>query len=84
MVQANEIKNGIQVLCKDGNLVGIVDHMETDGKTIKLKRDTTGAHHWYSLDGIQSVDVKGAHLKTSADAAKKAMQASAPRSAPAM
>ncbi len=84
MVQAKEIKDGMQVLCKDGNLVGTVDHMETDGKTIKLKRDMTGAHHWCGLDAIASVDAKGAHLKTSADVAKKAWQNAAPRSAPAM
>ncbi len=84
MVQAKEIKDGMQVLCKDGNLVGIVDHMESDGKTIKLKRDTTGAHRWYGLDGVQSIDAKGVHLKTSGDVAKKAMQTTAPRSAPAL
>ncbi len=84
MVQSKEIKDGMQVLCKDGNLVGTVDHMEADGKTIKLKRNTTGTHHWLGMDAVASVDAKGAHLKMSADIAKKALQASAPRSAPAL
>ncbi len=81
MIQATSIKDGMKVLCKDGNVVGTVDHMEKDGKTVKLTRDAAGAHHWLPLEAIAAIDAKGAHLKTSADDAKKAWKASAPQPA---
>ena len=78
MVHSKDIKNGMQVYCKDANLVGTVESVEADGKSFKLKADTTGAAHWIALDTVQTCDAKGLHLKTNAADAKKAMHKAAP------
>lgn len=55
MVNANEIKPDMPVVCSQDGQFARVDHMEGD-QTIKLKRDENGQHHYIPLSWVISTD----------------------------
>jgi hypothetical protein len=57
MINAQEVKPGMPVVCSEDGQFAVVDHM--DGQdTIKLKRDAKGKHHFIPLSWVTSVDDK--------------------------
>ena len=67
MINAQEIKAGMPVVCSENGQFAVVDHME--GKeSIKLKRDKMGKHHFIPLYWVKSVD-KQVHIDRSGDQA---------------
>lgn len=81
MILPRDIKNGMQIYCMDGNIVGTVESCESDGQSIKLRRDDEGASNWIKMSAVKSVDEEGLHLNTNAVDAKKAFVTKAPRPA---
>ena len=69
MINANQIKADIPVVCLAGGQVALVDHMEGKDQ-IKLKRDKSGNHHFIPLSWVTSVDDK-VHLDRPGDSVKK-------------
>jgi hypothetical protein len=57
MINAAQIKPNAPVVCSDNGQFGIVDHLEGTN-TIKLKKDTSGAHHFIPMSWVTSVDDK--------------------------
>lgn len=57
MVDTNDIKEHMPVVCSDGGQFAIVDHLDP-GNTIKLTKDDQGQHHWIPTDWVTSVDDK--------------------------
>ncbi|MDP2248072.1 MAG: DUF2171 domain-containing protein [Nitrosomonadales bacterium] len=55
MVQVNEIKPEMPVVCSENGQFATVDHME-GSDTIKLKKDSTGQHHYIPVDWVISTD----------------------------
>lgn len=55
MVQANEIKPEMPVVCSENGQFATVDHME-GSDTIKLKKDASGQHHYIPVDWVTSTD----------------------------
>ncbi len=67
MINAQEIKAGMPVVCSENGQFAVVDHM--DGKeSIKLKKDKMGKHHFIPLAWVKSVD-KQVHIDRSGDQA---------------
>ena len=57
MINAEQIKPHMPVVCSNDGQFAVVDHME--GKdTIKLARDKTGTHHYIPLAWVTTVDDK--------------------------
>lgn len=57
MIQPNQVRPEMPVVCSEDGQFGIVDHME--GKdTIKLKKDGQGQHHYIPMSWVTSVDSK--------------------------
>ena len=57
MINAQEIKPDMPVVCSQDGQFGVVDHLE--GKdSIKLKNDKEGKHHIIPLSWVTSVDGK--------------------------
>ena len=76
MIQANEVKPDMPVVCSKDGQFAIVDHMVgTD--TIQLKKDPKGQHHFIPLSWVKSVDGK-VHVDRSGDQAMKDWSTSAP------
>jgi hypothetical protein len=57
MFNAATIKSDMQVVCSQDGQFGVVDHMEGNDN-IKLKKDSTGKHHFIPLAWVKSVDKK--------------------------
>ncbi|HEY0268664.1 MAG TPA: DUF2171 domain-containing protein [Methyloradius sp.] len=53
MVNTNEIKPDMPVVCSLDGQFATVDHME-GSTTIKLKKDATGQHHYIPVDWVTS------------------------------
>jgi len=69
MINAQEIKAGMSVVCSENGQFAVVDHM--DGKeSIKLKKDEMGKHHFIPLAWVKSVD-KQVHIDRSGDQAMR-------------
>jgi len=69
MINAQEIKAGMPVVCSENGQFAVVDHM--DGKeSIKLKKDEMGKHHFIPLAWVKSVD-KQVHIDRSGDQAMR-------------
>ncbi len=67
MINAQEIKTGMPVVCSENGQFAVVDHM--DGKeSIKLKKDEMGKHHFIPLAWVKSID-KEVHIDRSGDQA---------------
>ena len=56
MVDTNQIKPHMSVVCSNSKEFGKVDHVE--GKCLKLTKDQSGQHHFIPLEWVQSVDDK--------------------------
>ncbi len=56
MVDVNQIKPHMPVVCSNSKEFGKVDHVE--GKSLKLTRDQSGKHHFIPLEWIERVDDK--------------------------
>ena len=57
MINAEQIKPEMPVVCSENGQFAVVDHLE--GKdTIKLKKDESGKHHFIPLSWVKSVDGK--------------------------
>jgi hypothetical protein len=55
MINAQEIKPDMPVVCSKDGQFAIVDHMEGTDR-IKLKKDANGMHHFIPLSWVQRVD----------------------------
>tara|TARA_B110000438_G_C15787174_1_gene638969 strand:- start:442 stop:690 length:249 start_codon:yes stop_codon:yes gene_type:complete len=55
MIQSNQIKPDMPVVCSEDGQFATVDHMEgTD--TLKLKKDKDGQHHYIPLGWVTSTE----------------------------
>ena len=52
MINRNDIKNHMKLVCKDGAAF-VVDHL--DGNYIQLARDDAGHYHWIPLAWVEAV-----------------------------
>ena len=68
MINSQEIKPDMPVVCSEDGQFAVVDHME--GKDIKLKRDKSGKHHFIPLSSVTEVDEK-VHIDRPGDEAMK-------------
>lgn len=57
MNYSNQIVPNTPVVCSNNRQFAIVDHME-GADTIKLKKDTTGHHHYIPISWVKLVDDK--------------------------
>jgi hypothetical protein len=55
MINTDEIKPEMPVVCSEDGQFATVDHMETTD-TIKLKKDETGQHHYIPVSWVTSTD----------------------------
>ena len=73
MIQAQEVKPDMPVVCSEDGQFAVVDHMEgTD--SIKLKRDGSGQHHLIPLKWVTKVDDQ-VHIDRPGDQAMKEWRA---------
>ncbi len=69
MINAQEIKPDMPVVCSQDGQFAVVDHMDgTD--SIKLKRDKNGKHHFIPLNWVTQVDNK-VHIDRPGDEAMR-------------
>lgn len=68
MVSADQIKPDMPVVCSKDGQFAQVDHM--DGKSIKLKKDKDGQHHYIPLSWVTTVDQK-VHIDRPGDQAMR-------------
>jgi len=69
MVNAQEIKADMPVVCSNNGQFAVVDHVE--GKdSIKLKKDDKGQHHFIPMKWVTVVDDK-VHVDRPGDQAMK-------------
>lgn len=57
MMNPNEIKPNTPVVCSENGQFAVVDHMQGT-KSIKLKKDAEGKHHFIPLSWVTKVDDK--------------------------
>ncbi len=69
MISTEKIKADMPVVCSEEGQFGVVDHMD-DRKSIKLKRDKAGKHHFIPIEWVKSVDDK-VHIDRPGDQAMK-------------
>lgn len=55
MIDSNQIKPDMPVVCSDDGQFAVVDHMD-GSDTIKLKKDDEGQHHFIPLPWVTSAD----------------------------
>lgn len=55
MLNLSEIKPGMPVVCSEDGQFAIVDHLE-GAKSIKLRRDQAGQHHYIPTSWVTKVD----------------------------
>lgn len=55
MINADQIKPEMPVVCSKDGQFAVVDHM-VDENTIKLNRDETGQHHYIPLNWVTSTE----------------------------
>lgn len=55
MINANQIKPEMPVVCSKDGQFGVVDHMQ-GADTIKLNRDKSGQHHYIPLSWVTSTE----------------------------
>lgn len=53
MININEIKPGMPVVCSQDGQFAVVDHME-GSDTIKLNKDEHGQHHYIPVNWVTS------------------------------
>lgn len=76
MIQANQIKPEMPVVCSKDGALGVVDHME-GADTIKLKKDSKGQHHFIPLSWVKTLDAK-VHIDRPGEQAMKEWSQNAP------
>ena len=54
MINTDQIKPDMPVVCSQDGEFATVDHMESG--TIKLKKDKTGQHHYISVSWVTSTE----------------------------
>ncbi len=69
MIKAEQIQPGTPVVCSNDGQFAVVDHMEGE-KTIKLKKDDKGQHHFIPMSWVKSVDEK-VHIDRPGDQAMR-------------
>lgn len=57
MINTQEIKPGMPVVCSKDGQFAVVDHME-GSDTIKLRKDDKGQHHFIPASWVTRVDQK--------------------------
>lgn len=69
MMNANQIKEHMEVKASDGQHVGTVDHMEGADQIKLAKNDPAagGKHHFIPLDWVDHIDTHVHLKKTGAD-----------------
>lgn len=56
MIDTNQIKPHMPVVCSEDGQFAKVDHVE--GKSLKLAKDDSGQHHYIPLAWVKTVDDK--------------------------
>lgn len=69
MINAQEIKPDMPVVCSEDGQFAVVDHIEGNNM-IKLKRDDSGKHHFIPTSWVTKVDDK-VHVDRPGDEAMK-------------
>jgi Uncharacterized protein conserved in bacteria len=69
MINVQQIKPDMPVVCSQDGQFAVVDHMEGQG-SIKLKKDKTGKHHFIPVSWVTRVDGK-VHIDRPGDQAMK-------------
>ena len=69
MVNAQEIKPEMPVVCSQNGQFAVVDHI-AGSDSIKLKKDASGKHHFIPLSWVTTVDNK-VHVDRPGDQAMK-------------
>ncbi|MBX9991288.1 DUF2171 domain-containing protein [Phreatobacter oligotrophus] len=65
MAQASEIREHMEVKASDGQIVGVVDHLEGSDQIKLTKSDSPdGQHHFIPMDWVDHVDAH-VHLSKS-------------------
>ena len=57
MINVQQIKPDMPVVCSQDGQFAVVDHMEGQG-SIKFKKDKTGKHHFIPVSWVTRVDGK--------------------------
>jgi len=57
LIQPNQIKPHVPVVCSKGGQFAVVDHVE-GSNFIKLAKDDKGQHHYIPMSWVTSVDDK--------------------------
>jgi hypothetical protein len=55
MINSDQIKSDMPVVCSQDGQFATVDHMELTN-TIKLKKDKTGQHHYIPITWVSSIE----------------------------
>ncbi len=55
MIDPDQIKSDMPVVCSQDGQFATVDHMELTN-TIKLKKDETGRHHYIPITWVSSIE----------------------------
>lgn len=76
MIQANQIKADMPVVCSKNGQFAVVDHMEGNA-TIKLTKDGAGRHHYIPLSWVEKVDDK-VHVDRPGDQAMREWSSTPP------
>jgi len=79
MLNTNEIKPHMPVVCSKNKQFATVDHVEGQN-AIKLTRDGSGEHHFIPLNWVTSVDDK-VHIDRPGDEAMQQWTTTAPNAA---
>ncbi len=69
MINAQEVKGDMPVVCSQDGQFAVVDHMEGQDQ-IKLKKDMTGKHHYIPLSWVTKIDEQ-VHIDRPGDQAMK-------------
>jgi len=69
MINTQEIKPNMPVVCSDDGQFAVVDHVEGQN-AIKLKKDEKGEHHFIPMKWVTKVDGK-VHVDRPGDQAMK-------------
>jgi hypothetical protein len=76
MIEPNQIKANMSVVCSENGQFAVVDHMQ-GRDNIKLKKDKSGQHHYIPLSWVKSVDDK-VHVDRAGDQAMRDWSTTAP------
>jgi hypothetical protein len=79
MINVNQVKTNMPVVCSENGQFAVVDHMEGT-ETIKLNKDKQGKHHYIPMKWVTRVDDK-VHVDRPGDQAMREWSESAPAQA---